>query len=81
MEIVWEVLFLLQANFFVCISGMGRAGVTGGFVLCCLECIGFYCVQDTQVASQVGRGGGVWQRSFQLCGFAAFRIKNLLHPR
>lgn len=33
MEIVWEVLFLLQANFIVCISGMGRAGVTGGFVL------------------------------------------------
>lgn len=24
MEIVWEVLFLLQANFIVCISGTGR---------------------------------------------------------
>lgn len=35
MEIVWEVLFLLQANFIVCISGMGRAGVTGGFGLRC----------------------------------------------
>lgn len=36
MEIVWEVLFLLQANFIVCISGMGRAGVTGGLGLCCV---------------------------------------------
>lgn len=25
MEIVWEVLFLLQANFIVCISGMRQA--------------------------------------------------------
>jgi hypothetical protein len=32
MEIVWEVLFLLQANFIVCISGTGRAGVAGGVV-------------------------------------------------
>lgn len=47
MEIVWEVLFLLQANFIVCISGMGRVlesqagpgyvmvfGMYGGFIVC-----------------------------------------------
>lgn len=33
MEIVWEVLFLLQANFIVCLSGKGRDGGIAGWAV------------------------------------------------
>ena len=78
MEIVWEVLFLLQANFIVCISGMGRvleSRAGPGYVVV----FGMYGVLLC-VALRRGTEEGWWQRPFQLCGFAALRIKKLLNP-
>lgn len=59
MEIVWEVLFLLQANFIVCISGTqlaqkGRGGARGRNT-----------IQSSQASPQQGTGGTVKRKSKQ----------------
>lgn len=57
MEIVWEVLFLLQANFIVCISGMGRAGIAAGLCYVVWNVWGFIVCKTLKWPRGGGRGG------------------------
>lgn len=76
MEIVWEVLFLLQANFIVCISGMGRAGVTGGFVLYFgMYGVLFIVCKTLKGPRWSGRGGGGNRDPFSPAGLLPSELK------